>query len=256
MARALVGSTGFVGGNLLRQLAFDDLFHSRNIGGIRARRYDLVVCAAAPAAKWKANREPEADLANLRGLMSHLEAVECRRFVLVSTVDVFAEPVGVDEATAIDAEAASPYGRHRRLLEIFCQERFRAEVVRLPGLFGPGLRKNVIYDLLHDNCLDQIQPRSSFQFYDLSSLWQDVERAREGGLDLVHLATEPVTVAEVAAAAFGRSLPQRPELPVVRYDFRTRHAALWGRSGVYLQGREEVLRRIASFVRTEQGAPS
>lgn len=254
MRTALIGGSGFVGGTLRRQAHFDALYNSRDIETIDGQHFDLVVCAGAPAAKWIANKEPAADRANLAGLMRHLERVTARSFLLVSTVDVYPDPVGVDEASAIDPAAGSAYGRHRFELERFCRDRFGALVVRLPALFGAGLKKNAVYDLLHDNCLDLIQPRSSFQFYDLSRLWGDVERVRRAGVDIVNFAVEPVTLAEIGRVAFGRELPENPRTPVARYDFRTRHAALWGRSDGYAYGRDDVLRGLSAFVVAERDA--
>ena len=45
-----------------------------------------------------------------------------------------------------------------------------ALIVRLPGLFGAGLKKNLIYDFVHDNRLDLIHPDGQFQFYDLERI--------------------------------------------------------------------------------------
>lgn len=251
MRRALIGSSGFVGGTLARQASFDTHYHSRNIGDIDGHRFDLVVCAGAPAAKWKANKDPAADLANLQMLMEHLGRVKTRHLVLVSTVDVYPVPAEVDEETPIDASAGGAYGRHRLLLERFVTQRFDATVVRLPGLFGAGLKKNAVYDLLHDNCLDALQPRSSFQFYDMARLWSDLERVLGSGLRLVNFATEPVVLGDVARFVFGRELPPS-QAPLARYDFRTRHGALWGRSGGYLLGRDAVLAAMRAFVATER----
>ena len=61
MNSALIGYTGFVGGNLLRQFAFTDLYNSTNIETIAGRAYDLIVCAGAPGVMWKANKEPALD---------------------------------------------------------------------------------------------------------------------------------------------------------------------------------------------------
>ena len=189
---------------------------------LRGRRFELVVCAGARAEKWKANREPAADLSGIERLLSALREVRADRFVLVSTVDVYERPLGVDES--VPADAAHPYGRHRRLLEELCAERFDAQIARLPALFGPGLKKNAIYDLLHDNQVEKIHPDSAYQFYDVRRLWEDLEMAHRAGLRLLHFATEPVAMREIAARCFGRELAV-PAGPPASYDFRTLHAS-------------------------------
>lgn len=245
---ALIGHTGFVGGNLDRQFAFAHRYNSRNIEEMAGRHFELVVCAAAPGVKWRANREPEADRAAIERLTAVLGTVTTGQMVLISTVDVYPEPRDVDEATEIPATAGQPYGRHRLWLEQFASRRFDTLVVRLPGLFGPGLRKNVIFDLLTGNALDQVNPASTFQFLDLDLLWRDIEVARRAGLRLVNLATEPVSVADVARHGFGLSFENPTAPDPVHYDMHTRHAALWGRTGPYLMDHRTVLDRIARFV--------
>ena len=185
MTSALVGHTGFVGGNLARQYAFTDAYHSRNIEKIRGKHYQLLVVSGAPAAKWIANREPAKDLANLRRLMENLDAVEADSVVLISTVDVYPKPRGADEGTSIDPGQQYRYGRNRLMLEQFVQRRFlQTLVVRLPGLFGAGLKKNAIYDFLHDNETHKIHCDAVYQFYNLDNLWTDIERMRRAGLTL------------------------------------------------------------------------
>lgn len=148
--RALVGHTGFVGTNLKAATSFDALYSSRTIEDIRGRSFDLLVCAAAPATMWAANRDPEGDLANLRGLIDHLASARIGRLVLVSTIAVLADAAaGLDETT--DAfETRTAYGRNRRLLEVELSARFpKVHVLRLPALYGLGLKKNFIFDLLN-----------------------------------------------------------------------------------------------------------
>ena len=71
MSNALIGYSGFVGSTLLKQGSFDTLYRSSNIGEIEGKTFDTLVCAGAPAQKWIANREPEADLQKIEGLIAH-----------------------------------------------------------------------------------------------------------------------------------------------------------------------------------------
>ena len=104
MTTALIGYTGFVGGILSRHTRFDDLYRSTNIEDIRGKSYELIVSAGVSSLKWKANQEPEADRQAILKLMDALRHVKARTFVLISTIDVYDNPVGVDEGSAIAPE--------------------------------------------------------------------------------------------------------------------------------------------------------
>jgi nucleoside-diphosphate-sugar epimerase len=249
---ALIGYTGFVGGNLLRQRSFDALFNSANVEQIAGRSFELVVCSGAPAEKWKANANPEADRANIERLIRALDGVNADKVVLISTVDVFSEPAGVDEASPVSMSGLQAYGKHRRLLEELVLARFDALVVRLPGLYGHGLKKNIIFDFLHDNAVDKADSRGQFQFYGIDRLWHDIEVAIDAAVDVVHLPTEPVTVADVARVAFGREFVNELSGTPARYDIHTRYAALFGGEGVYIEDRDRELAGIRAFVDRER----
>lgn len=251
-ATALIGNTGFVGTSLARQASFSDVFRSSTIGGIDGRHFDCVVCCAAPAQKWIANRDPETDRKNIDGLIAHLKTVTCDRFILISTVDVFATPIGVDEGTPVDQGGLHAYGLHRRLLEMFVESHFPSHlVVRLPGLVGPGLRKNVIFDFLNDNNLQAIDSRGAFQFYPMVNLWYDIRIALQRGLKLVHLTAAPVLVADVAQLGFNRPFDRKHPNPPARYDMRTRYAELFGGAGDYQYSCRESLLAIRAYAQSE-----
>ena len=248
----LIGSTGFVGATLLKQHNFDRLYRSTNISEISGQVFDLIVCAAAPAQKWIANREPDADRQNIERLMGHLKTVQCQTFILISTVDVFKTPMGVTENTPVDESGLHPYGLHRHYLETFVESHFpRHLIVRLPGLVGPGLRKNVIFDFLNENNLDAIDNRGVFQFYPTVNLWYDIEIALRAQLSLVHLTAEPISVAEVARDGFGRVFENTLSNSPARYDFQSNHATLFGGHGTYQYRKRETLQAIRAYAQSE-----
>lgn len=252
---ALIGYSGFVGGTLLKQASFEALYRSSNISEIEHRSFDTVVCAGAPAQKWLANKDPEGDRQKIDGLIAHLDNIECKTFILISTVDVFKSPLGVDENTPVDETDLHAYGLNRRRLERFVEQRFPEHlVVRLPGLVGPGLRKNIIYDCLNDNNLAAIDSRGVFQFYPMVNLWSDIGTALDAGLRLVHLTAEPVSVADVFQKGFGRSFDNVLANAPARYDMRTRHAALFGASGLYQYSARETLQAVRSYAQSEPPA--
>jgi hypothetical protein len=256
MTSALIGHTGFVGSTLLKQHAFEQGFRSTTIGEIDGREFDLAVCCAAPAQKWMVNREPAADLHKIKGLIAHLGSIRCSSFILISTVDVFKVPVGVHEGTPVDEVGLNPYGLHRRQLEKFVEERFSNHlIVRLPGLVGPGLRKNVLFDFLNGNNLHAIDSRGVFQFYPMVNLWHDIETALRSGQKLVHLTAEPVRVAEIARDGFGKVFHQILPVPPAIYDFQSNHASLFGGHGRYQYSRRETLQAIRAYAQSESLSP-
>lgn len=74
--RALIGHTGFVGSNLARTGKYDAFFNSRNSGDIRGCSFSEIVCAGTSAVKWKANRDPEADINAIDSLVQNLRQVK------------------------------------------------------------------------------------------------------------------------------------------------------------------------------------
>lgn len=249
-ATALIGSTGFVGGSLRRQTRFDALFHSADIERIAGRRFDRIVCAGAPAEKWKANQDPAADRRNIERLVAATRRAEAKRMILISTIDVYGRPDGETEADP--PSGGSAYGENRLWLEQAMADRFHTLIVRLPGLFGAGLKKNAIYDLLNDNQVDRIDPRSTYQFYCLNRLWSDIETAERAGLSVVHLVTEPVAMRDVADACFDVELHPPADATPAAYDLRTRYAGIFGGRDGYLLDARRVLDGISMFVREQR----
>ncbi|KAA0181852.1 pyridine nucleotide transhydrogenase [Cupriavidus gilardii] len=249
---ALIGSSGFVGNTLLKQASFHRLYRSTNISEIENKDLNLVVCAGAPAQKWIANSNPEDDRSNIESLIDHLKTVNCKTFVLVSTVDVFKVPVGVDETTVIEEDGLHAYGLNRRRLEKFVQEHFEKHlIIRLPGLVGPGLRKNVIYDFLNDNNVHTIESRAVFQFYPMVNLWYDIQTALKHDLELVHLTAEPISVADVSLLGFGKVFTQQLGGVPALYDMQSRYAALFGARGRHQYTVRETIQAIRAYVQTE-----
>lgn len=251
MRSALIGYTGFVGGNLATQYGFTDMYNTKNINDIDGQEYDLVVSAATYAEMWKINQDPEGDLAQINGLIERLKTIKAKQFVLISTVGVYKSPNGADEDTVLDINGLPPYGANRIALEDFVRNNFdKPLIVRLPGLFGDGLKKNVIFDLLNNNMVEKIHSQGVYQYYNLGNIWKDIQTAMDNGLELVNFATEPVRTDELAAYCFGiENFDQQPEgVKPAFWDMHSKHAALYGGTPPYLYSKQQVLDSIKTFV--------
>lgn len=249
---ALIGTTGYVGSTLLRQRHFEYGFSSTDVHLMRGRSFGDLFCAGAPGKKWIADRAPDDDLDNLKRLAAIIEKVRVERFILISTIDVFADSRGADELTP-PPEELSGYGGNRLWLEHFVRNRFpSALIVRLPALVGPGLRKNVVFDLHNENGISAIDSRSTYQFYPAVNLWNDLAVALDADLRLVHFTAEPVSVARLASEGFGREFQNEiPERRTAHYDLRTRHAALFGGHGAYTYSARDSLTAVRAYAQSE-----
>jgi nucleoside-diphosphate-sugar epimerase len=252
MTTALIGHTGFVGGNLARARRFDAHFNSRNFREIGGGNFSLVVCAGLSAAKWLANRDPAADWAAISALADVLRLVKADCFVLISTIDVYPRPREVDEDSIVDSADCQPYGGNRLRFERFIASQFpNVHILRLSALFGPGLKKNVLFDLLHDNLLETINPLSRFQWYDVQGLWRDIGLVMANQVRLVNLVNEPLATSELLTRFFPDKHVGATAAPA-GYDVGTRHASMFGGSGRHIRRQAEVLEQISKFIVSER----
>jgi hypothetical protein len=145
----LIGDTGFVGTALASQIAFDETYNSRTIERISGKRFDTLICAGAPATMWTANANPSSDRRNLQHLAECLSAAKVGRLLLISTIAVFDDSAAGYTENNARYETIKGYGRNRRDLETECQAMHKTTVMRLPALFGAGLKKNFIFDIVN-----------------------------------------------------------------------------------------------------------
>lgn len=145
----LVGSTGFVGGNILQQHDFANAVHSSNISSVFGDKPDLCVYAGVPSAMFLANNDPDADLAIMEQARENVRAIDPRKLVLISTIAIYPDSKERNENSPIEEGELSAYGANRLALERWIREDYPdALIVRLPALYGDGLKKNFIRDLI------------------------------------------------------------------------------------------------------------
>lgn len=253
MPSGLIGHTGFVGSNLRRSTAFDACFNSQTIADIQGREFDLLICAAPQAKKWWANQHPDEDRAMVEQLIAQLQQVQAQRFVLISSIDVFPRITDADETFDCASQENHAYGRNRLLLEQGVAAHFPiAHIVRLPGLFGLGLKKNVIFDMLHHNQLEKINPASQFQWYGLSRLWADLQVIIHHNVPLITLVTQPVETEAIRTRFFPELTLGTEAGATVSYGIQTRYAELFGGQSGYILSQEQVLDEIGQFVQAQR----
>ncbi len=150
MLKALVGYTGFVGSNLFASGQFDTVYNSKNIEEAYGTNPEFLIYAGLRAEKYLANSDPGKDMAQIIQAENNISRINPKKLVLISTIDVFQHPMGVDENTEININGLHAYGFNRYQLELWVRENYpNSLIIRLPGLYGRNLKKNFIYDYIH-----------------------------------------------------------------------------------------------------------
>lgn len=248
--RALIGHTGFVGSNLRAAGGYTDFYNSSNFYEMAGEGYDEIVCSGISAMKWLANKEPEEDWLAIQRLLDVLQKTTTERFVLISTIDVYPDPkLPLNENAVLEGLPNHPYGRHRLAIERWVLERFSVSlVIRLPALFGPGLKKNALYDLLHQNGVENINPAATFQWYPVNRLSDDIALASTNDLRLVNLFTAPLAMGDIVDEFFPGAPIGSAVNPAPAYNLRTRHAAHFGGRDGFVIDADQVRRALRSYI--------
>lgn len=193
--KSLVGYTGFVGSNLMVEGSFDKYYNSKNIAEAFGTSPDLLVYAGIPAQKFIANKFPDQDLEIINNAIEQIKKINPKKIVLISTIDVYKNPVNVDETTNVKDNDNDPYGKNRQILEEWVENNYKENslIVRLPGLYGINIKKNYIYDYINlipsmlkeevylkelekNKSLDQYYIKQENGFYKLKALNKQEEK--------------------------------------------------------------------------------
>ena len=191
----LVGSTGFVGGNLAAKHAFAAVCHSTDIAAQFGAKPDLCVYAGVPAAMFLAN----ADLAVMAAARENLRQIAPKQLVLISSIAVYADSRGKDEQSPMTPDGLPAYGRNRLQLERWVREDYpNALIVRLPALYGIGLKKNFLFDL-HTITPAMLKPEKYTELAQKSPLVRDGYTPADNGFYKLNGAVDAAALREFFA---------------------------------------------------------
>lgn len=249
--KILIGNTGLVGKTLSSQMDFDLYFNSKNIKDfdkIVEDDYDIYL-SCLPAEKWKINQSPQSKIADLKNCLDIADILSSKKYnniVLLSTIDVYLNSKsGCDEDKDI-AISNIGYGQNRLIFERLIENEIKFnsfKIYRLPALFGSGIKKNVLFDLMNNNNLDKINVNSYYQWYNLKNLSSDIELRLNSNSKIFNLFTEPIHTKKIIDLYFnGKQIGYQSAEPVI-YDYKTKHSDFG-----YIDSAENILRQIGEFL--------
>ena len=230
MSVAIIGHTGLVGSYLKRAFPEAAGYNSTNIEEIKNTYFNTVFCCCIPSQKWFANKNPKEDVDAIESIKSYVNTVNCKNFVLISTIDVYPDvAAGLDERSLLShddpAHTGAYYGKHRLILEQSLKQRCdNFYIIRLCGLFGFGLKKNIIYDFVTNPTSLVVPTVGAFQWYSLEWLAEDVKRILRQTKELTwNLFTEPLPniILSCIFRTFNRDFAMSDELLAAEYNTTT-----------------------------------
>ena len=229
MKAAVLGGEGFVGSAFVRncaRLGIDcDCVEPGNYDEFTGGEYDLLVNAAGESRKYQVNRDPAGDLRHsLEPLLKSFGDFAFRRYVYISSIDIYpdpSDPARNREDASVAVDQISHYGFHKflaeKMVEHYCPSRL---IVRLGGVLGPGLKKNPVFDLLHDRPLRvDIESRYQYLHTDTAAAAVFDLVSRGGDNEIYNLCgTGTVSLAEIASWLGKSPSYQAPDPPRETYE--------------------------------------
>jgi len=251
MTKAIVGYSGFVGSNLLQFYKFDFFYNSKNFIEAKNKEFDELYFCGIPAIKWKANKYPQEDLDIIENIQNILKTIKANKIILISTIDVYENvDLGNDEDYDCDYFINHHYGRNRYRFEYFIKNNFKEyHIIRLPALFGKGLKKNIIYDLINNNQVENIPINSSFQWYDLEWLKNDIDTIVKNKIQICNLFTEPLDSIEIINLFKYNNNELNNNVRKIIYDCKTKYSNIFNSSITgYIRDKNIVIECIKKFI--------
>lgn len=253
MKNSIIGYTGFIGKNLIRQTNFSYFFNTKNINQIHKKKYNLTFVCAPHAKKWWANKYPKKDTYIVNKLINNLKKIKTKKIILISTIDVYDQKILLDEDSTIDIHKSNIYGKNRLKVEKFIENNFKDHhIIRLPALYGKFLKKNILYDLLNDNNLADIRVKSKFQWYFVGNLMLDIKRVIRNNIKKINFFTEPISTLEIVDLFFKeKKIFLNKKNLGITYDLKTKYSQTFKGKNGYILNKKDNLRKIREFIKNE-----
>jgi hypothetical protein len=182
---AVVGN-GLIGKRLQQFVNANYVFDSKTLLDVPLHEYHTVYVAAPSGNRIWASENPDLDSASTGLLIRTLLILKCQRIVLISTGDTQVRP-------------DTGYGKNRLELENAIRGRFSNHyVIRLPGLIGNDITKNILYDIKHKTeWATKINGLTKQQWYPLDNLEQDITSILSNDKREVNLVSEPILTQDI-----------------------------------------------------------
>jgi hypothetical protein len=251
--KILIGNTGLIGQTLLDYIKFDAEFNSKNlknINNIDVNGSELYL-SCLPATKWKVNKDVVGDLNNIINIFNVINQFAYKKVVLFSTIDVYCDSPLLSDEETIPIFKSLNYGSNRYLFELMVNNLKcnNIQIFRLPALFSNRIKKNILFDLLHNNNVDNININSKFQWYNLKNLFNDIIKFDSSGT--YNFFTQPIKTEKIIELFNIKRPSFKSDDNFQIYDYKSVHFE-YG----YMSFEENILLEIKDFINEFRNKPT
>lgn len=257
---ALAGYKGFVGSNIYVRARnrIEGVYDIHNIEKAYGLEPDVLVFAALSSDRRLAARAPYEEYERVMEAQRNIRKINPVKLVIMSTTGVYQNPSGVDEENSIFAAGSDnvgidPYNLNRYYFEEWAKRTYpELLIMRLARPYGLNDKGNFIKGLADENVMKHMNPKSKYQFYPLSRVWEDIQTAIAENIKVVNMMSEPVTAEEIYSSLTGKSLEQQggkealsednaEKQALITQNVMSIHADKFGGKGNYICTKSEIL---------------
>lgn len=193
MKVVIIGASGFVGKKLVQVFKQAGVYEVVEVTRdtyeaekAKCNEYDLIVHSAMPSKRWWAANNPLDDFdATVRLTADILYNWKHKKLALISSVSA-------------RIQTDHPYGRHKHVAEVLTMD-FNANnlIFRLGGLYGEGLDKGVVFDMIEGNEVFMTED-SAFNYINTETAAKLIEQQinKSGIIDIG--AKDTISIGEIA----------------------------------------------------------
>ena len=248
---AIIGYNGFVGSNLNKTIKAKFLFNSKNIKDIKNKSFNKLFICAPHAQKWLANKNPKMDNSQVNKLIHNLKNISAKKVIYISTVDVFENLINKNEKSKINKKKHHTYGKNRLKIEKFIKKKFiDYHIIRLPALFGKGLKKNILFDLINNNNLHNIKILSKYQWFSINDLNKCIKLVIKNKIACINLVSEPIHTFELISKFFPDKLIKCNSSDIgFKYNLNTIYSKKFKNKDGYIYNKNQKIKKIKRFLK-------
>lgn len=181
MKYSIIGS-GFVSSILQTQIDDFVIYDRNNLNELKNRSHNVIILCAPTGNRLRVSADPDKDFDDCRLIVENIEQSQFDKIVHISTVDVFQK---------------NRYGQNRKWIEEQFINDLRYNIIRLPSLIHPTIKKNILYDLSHRQWLEKISLDSVIQWYPLDNLFSDIKKSINYDIRQNNLVSRPISNKEL-----------------------------------------------------------